>query len=149
MSHRLHPHQLDRLGLATAIETMVTETLRDEDIKLTCRIDTIDDLVGKDQSLHLYRIAQEAMTNIIHHAKADKVTISLFNDKQAIYLNIFDNGRGINALWFDQKDFSQAFGLSSIKERVQLMSGTFDIFHITPSGVKLEIRVPFQNSERV
>jgi signal transduction histidine kinase len=149
LSHRLHPHQLDRLGLATAIKTMAIETLRDGGIRLTCQIDAIDALVNKNQSLHIYRIAQEAMNNIIHHAKADKVIISLRHDKQTIYLNIFDNGRGISALWFDQKDYSQAFGLSSIKERVQLMSGTFDIFHAAPSGLALEIKVPLQHEKTV
>ena len=142
LSHLLHPHQLDRLGLATAIQTIADESLSDAGIKLTCQTDAIDNVVNKDQSLHIYRIVQEAVNNIVRHAEADKVVISLGAEGQAIYLYINDNGQGIKASWFDRKDFSQAFGLSSIQERVHLMSGTFDIFNAVPYGITLEIEIP-------
>jgi signal transduction histidine kinase len=144
LSHLLHPHQLDRLGLAIAIETMANETLSDAGIQLTCQTDTIDHLVNKDQSLHLYRIVQEAINNIVRHAKADLVTLSIGGDEQIIYLNIKDNGRGIQASWFEQKDYSQAFGLSSIQERVHLMSGTFDMVNAMPHGMTLAIKIPLK-----
>ena len=142
LSHHLHPHQLDRLGLGIAIESVANETLSDAGIILNCQIDAIDHLVNKDQALHVYRIVQEAVKNIFHHAEADTVTISLIADNNAIALNISDNGKGIDAVWLKRKDFSQAFGLSSIQERVQLLAGTFDIFNTTPSGLTLEISIP-------
>ena len=94
LSHRLHPHQLDRLGLAVAIEAVANETLSDAGIRLNCQIDAIDHLVTKDQALHVYRIVQEAVKNIIRHAEAAIVTISLVHDNDAIALNISDNGQG-------------------------------------------------------
>lgn len=144
LSHLLHPHQLDRLGLATAIETMANETLSDAGIQLTCQTDEIDQLVNKDQSLHIYRIVQEAINNIVRHAQADQVSLSIGGEKQMIYLNINDSGCGIDATWFAQKDFSQAFGLSSIQERVHLMSGTFDMFNAMPHGITLAIKIPLK-----
>ncbi|MEE9397346.1 MAG: 7TM diverse intracellular signaling domain-containing protein, partial [Methylococcales bacterium] len=142
LSHRLHPHQLDRLGLAVAIEAVANETLSDAGISLNCQIDAIDHLVTKDQALHVYRIVQEAVKNIIRHAEAAIVTISLVHDNDAIALNISDNGQGIDAIWLERKDFSHAFGLSSMQERVQLLAGTFDIFNSNPSGLTVEVRIP-------
>jgi signal transduction histidine kinase len=147
LSHRLHPHQLDRLGLAVAIETVANETLSDMGIVLSCHIDAIDHLVTKDQALHIYRIVQEAVKNIIRHAEADTVTISLIHNNNAISLSIRDNGKGIDAVWLKRKDFSQAFGLSSIQERVQLLAGTFDIFNAHPSFLILEIHIPLVQNE--
>jgi signal transduction histidine kinase len=142
LSHRLHPHQLDRLGLAIAIETVANESLSDAGIILNCQIGAIDHLVNKDQALHVYRIVQEAVKNIIRHAEAGTVTISLIHDNNAIDLNISDNGLGIDTIWLKRKDFSQAFGLSSIQERVRFLAGTFDIFNANPSGLTLNIHIP-------
>jgi signal transduction histidine kinase len=142
LSHRLHPHQLDRLGLAIAIETVANESLSDAGIILNCQIGAIDHLVNKDQALHVYRIVQEAVKNIIRHAEAGTVTISLIHDNNAIDLYISDNGLGIDTIWLKQKDFSQAFGLSSIQERVRFLAGTFDIFNANPSGLTLNIHIP-------
>ena len=147
LSHRLHPHQLDRLGLTVAIETVANETLIDAGIVLSCQIDAIDHLVNKDQALHVYRIVQEAVKNIIRHAEADTVTISLIHNDNAIALSIRDNGKGIDAVWLKRKDFSQAFGLSSIQERVQLLAGTFDIYNTHPSFLILEIHIPLVQNE--
>jgi signal transduction histidine kinase len=142
LSHRLHPHQLDRLGLAIAIETVANESLSDAGIILNCQVGAIDHLVNKDQALHVYRIVQEAIKNIIRHAQAGTVTILLVHDNNAIDLNISDNGQGIDAIWLKRRDFSQAFGLSSIQERVQFLAGTFDIFNTNPSGLTLNIHIP-------
>lgn len=147
LSHRLHPHQLDRLGLTVAIEAVANETLKETGIILTCQINVIDHLLSKNQALHIYRIVQEAVNNIIRHAEANTVTISLIYDNNAIDLNISDNGQGINAIWLERKDFSQAFGLSSIQERVQFLAGSLDIYNAVPSGLMLDIRIPLIQSE--
>jgi two-component system NarL family sensor kinase len=147
LSHHLHPHQLDLLGLGIAIEAVANETLSDAGIILHCQIDIVDHLVDKDQSLQVYRIVQEAVKNIIHHAEADTVTISLLHEKNTIALSISDNGKGIDAIWLKRKDFSQAFGLSSIQERVLLLTGAFEIFNTNPSGLTLEIRIPLIQNE--
>jgi signal transduction histidine kinase len=147
LSHHLHPHQLDLLGLGIAIEAVAKETLSDAGIILHCQIDIVDHLVDKDQSLQVYRIVQEAVKNIIHHAEADTVTISLLHEKNTIALSISDNGKGIDAIWLKRKDFSQAFGLSSIQERVLLLTGAFEIFNTNPSGLTLEIRIPLIQNE--
>jgi signal transduction histidine kinase len=77
---------------------MANETLNDAGIRVSCQIDAIDHLLERDQSLHLYRIVQEAIRNIICHADADQVLIRLTaSGKKKIELQIADNGRGIHA----------------------------------------------------
>ncbi len=143
LSHRLHPHELDRLGLTVAIEAMANDTLCDAGIKVSCQIDTVDHVLDRDRSLYLYRIVQETIRNIITHAEADQVSIRLVvSEKKRIELHIADNGHGIHAPWFEHHDYSQAFGLSNICERVRLMGGTIKIVNRQPKGLVLDISIP-------
>ncbi len=142
LSHRLHPHQLDRLGLAIAIEAMVNDALKDAGIRVSYQIDPVDQLLDRERSLHLYRITQEAIRNILTHADAKEVSIRLTASANRVDLHIADNGCGIQALWFDRHDYSRAFGLSSICERVHLMGGEVEITNRQPRGLALDISIP-------
>lgn len=142
IAHRLHPHQLDRLGLSEAIVALLDDTLLDTGITITSHIENIDKWVNQDQALHIYRIVQEALKNIISHADADEVLIRLTANGNGVNLHISDNGSGIHATWFGNKDFSQSFGLSNIHERVQIMGGTIEMKNQLPQGLSINICIP-------
>ena len=86
-------------------------------------------------------MTQEALKNIQAHANADQVSIQLASDDTSVNLIICDNGNGIQGAWFEQKDYSRAFGLSSMQERVQLMGGIIDISNRQPKGLALAVSV--------
>lgn len=140
----LKPSRLDD-GLFTAlqnyIETYIDNTGLDVSLKTS----------GKDADLQYYllstifRIVQEALTNISKHAKASKVSISLKITKAALALEIKDNGRGFDTSKLEQlsrEEISSGFGIDGMKERVELINGHIDISSVIGTGTSIKIHVP-------
>ncbi len=129
--------------MAVAIEAMANDTLKDAGLQVSCQIDSINHLVDRERSLHLYRIVQEAIRNIVTHSGADQVSIRMGTmGNNRVELQIADDGRGIHTPWFERHDYSRAFGLSSMCERVQLIGGEIRIANRQPKGLALDISIP-------
>ena len=97
-------------------------------------------VLGESLKLMIYRIVQEQINNILKHAAASKVTISIETDTDNIYLSIVDNGIG-----FDSNKKSKGIGLRNIDNRVKFYSGTANIISGNGKGCRLEISVPLEN----
>ena len=135
VAHGLHPDKLDRLGLAAAIEAITVEMLGDIDHDSAIAYDR--DALDAQAELHLYRIAQEALGNIVKHAGAKHVTVSLTCDAGHVVLRIVDDGSGMG-------DSPRGFGHDSIAHRTRLLGGTMSL--TDGAGVSLEVAVPIQSS---
>ena len=148
MMRRLRPLMLDELGLIASLEDLIESwRSRNPGIRLyfDCE-DAIEDHAGAAK-IHLFRIVQECLTNIVKHAEADGVRIELrlkrsrTTDKprqRGIQLKISDNGRG-----FDPGQPRRGFGLLGIRERVASLGGQFALNTRPGEGVSLEVCVPF------
>jgi signal transduction histidine kinase/ligand-binding sensor domain-containing protein len=125
ISYNLRPFQLDRLGLAKAIEALVRSASRATQIKFTTQLDEIDDSFPEDLRINFYRIVQEAVNNIIKHSAATEADIAVKKNENRILLSIRDNGNG---LALEQKIAPPVgkggFGLTGIKERAAVLGGT-------------------------
>jgi signal transduction histidine kinase len=95
ISRNLHPHQLDRLGLEAALESMLDQTLGDAGIEYASEISCAE--VPTPAALQVYRIAQEAVSNIVRHAAASTVRFRLACTRASIELDIRDDGKGMPA----------------------------------------------------
>jgi signal transduction histidine kinase len=89
-------------------------------------------------ALHLYRIAQEAVTNAIRHAKANDIHIRLEAKDQELTLQVLDDGIGID----DQRDRHQGLGLRIMEHRCELVGGTFSVRRRDAGGTALMCTVP-------
>ena len=89
----LRPYQLDRLDLTQAIRALVSRTTADSSILFAIRVDDIDGSLDKDAEIHIYRIVQEAVTNVVKHSAGTEV---IKKRLAAILVSIRDNGRGFN-----------------------------------------------------
>jgi signal transduction histidine kinase len=96
---------------------------------------SLDDL-GETLNLTLYRLIQEGLTNSFKHAGAGQIDISLTRASEVL-LTVADDGRGTDAA-----GRSNGFGLSGMKERVELMGGTFSIESSAGNGFAIEARIP-------
>ena len=134
----LRPYQLDRLGLTKAI-TAIPSGLATT-TKFTLNVDPIDDRVGKDQAIHLYRIVQEGINNILKHSNADEAQVVIRADENHIHLTICDNGSGFSA-GANGSDH-RGFGLVGISERAKAMNGTATIESNPGKGTILTVRLP-------
>lgn len=125
ISRSLHPFQLEELGLTNAIRSVLDQIDEDTDIFISSELDDVDDLFDSDQQLHIYRIVQETFNNILKHAKASAVRVTIIRDKKMVHLSVEDNGVGFD---FSEKfnDF-QSLGLKTLKERTATLGGIMKV----------------------
>jgi signal transduction histidine kinase len=90
-------------------------------------------------ALALFRIFQEALTNVAKHAHATRVEISLAREGNSLKLEIADNGRGISA---EDMNKPKSFGLRGIRERMNGLGGSLEIGRNIPAGARIVLRVP-------
>ena len=96
ISANLHPHHLERLGLRAAIEAMVEKVSRSSGLHVSLIGDMIDGLLPKETEIHLYRVIQEALSNVVRHASAKKVSIQVKKKSDSIEITVSDDGNGFN-----------------------------------------------------
>ena len=117
---KLRPPLLDNLGLAEAIEWQVNEFRRRSSIEFFLMLN--EDIRAHDEkvALGIIRILQEALTNIIRHARATEVSISMCDHRDEFILEISDNGCGITT---KEADSVNSFGIMGMRERASLFNG--------------------------
>ena len=98
--------------------------------------------VNSQKSIALFRIFQEALSNVVRHAKASRVEVHIQVIKKIFRLEISDNGVGYKS---EQKAKPKSFGILGIKERVSMLEGEFDISSSIGKGTKLKIEIPYLN----
>ncbi|MEJ2728921.1 MAG: histidine kinase [Deltaproteobacteria bacterium] len=139
VSEDLRPGILDDFGLPAALEWQAEEFQKRTgmECKTSIPFEALD--LSKEKSTNLFRIVQEALTNVIRHAHATKVKINLQEKDGKLLLEVVDNGRGITKAAISD---SKSFGLIGIKERVHPLGGEVDIVGTPNEGTRLMIRMP-------
>lgn len=122
IAHNLRPYELDRLGLAKAIEAMVEKLRKSSMIDLSTDIDSIDGLLCPPAETSVYRIVQEALSNVMKHAEATKASVSLKVDADKLVVSVIDNGKGIRPRSGSMTS-GGGFGLAGISERARMIGG--------------------------
>ena len=141
ISSDLHPVMLDDLGLKAAMEWQISEFNRRSNIKCDLVMNEAEFDFKPIQEKTLFRIMQESLTNIMRHAKADKVSIILEKNKDGILFSIKDNGVGIKN--YDE-NIHKTFGILSMKERAYSLGGELSISSKLNKGTKINLFIPTQ-----
>jgi len=143
ISSGLRPEVLDDLGIFEAIQWQVIEFEKRN--KIVCQLYLPSDQaeLTKELSIALFRIVQEALTNVARHSFADLVQIYIDMRDDVLFLEILDNGKGIED---DQIRSSKSLGIIGLRERVQLLRGQFFIGKAKGGGTKVSIIIPTNNS---
>lgn len=136
MSHNLHSYKLQHLGLVPAMKAMCRDFGRPS-FHVDLHIDEFADAVAEDIALCLYRVAQEALNNALHHANADKVSVIVTKLGTTYYMSIQDTGSG-----FDTGLAKNGLGLISMSERVKLLNGEFRIHSMKGRGTEIWASIP-------
>lgn len=139
----LRPGMLDDLGLAAAVEWLAKEFQNRTGIACDLRIAPQDMDLERDRATALFRIAQEALTNIMRHAEATQVGIELTLDRGQVRLKVQDNGRGISR---EEMDDASSLGIIGIRERVHFLGGRAAIKG-GPDGTTVKVRLPLSGNE--
>jgi PAS domain S-box-containing protein len=141
----LRPSILDDLGLVAALESQVQQFTRATGI--TCRLDVLLDVEGqeptREQATALFRIAQEALTNVSRHARASLVNVILEERDGDLALEVRDNGVGIIPEAIAEPS---ALGILGMRERAALVEGHVDVSGRPGKGTVVTVRIPVRSS---
>ncbi|HEX8604357.1 MAG TPA: sensor histidine kinase, partial [Pseudoduganella sp.] len=133
----LRPSILD-FGLVAALEWQVKEFATQAGLACTFRSNARDVALDSDQATALFRIVQEALTNIAKHAHAASVAVRLHATRQYVSVKITDDGRGIRAT---DRAKPGSFGLRGMAERARALGGTLNLSHAPGGGTVVAIRI--------
>jgi len=135
------PAVLDDLGLAAAVEWYVAEFERRTRIRCDLSLPSEETAFGPDRSIAVFRILQEALTNVARHAGASRVAVALRRDDDHLVLEVTDNGRGITE---EQRSGLRAFGLLGMRERAMAFGGEIQVAGSQGAGTTVTLTIPLK-----
>lgn len=141
LSHNLHPAVLEYSGLGAALESYCAEFSTLTGIAVSCHAEGSFEGLPAPVALGLYRIAQEALQNVLKHAQVKEAKVGIARSAETVRLTVSDTGAGVD---LDQTDVPRGLGLLNIKERARLVKGTVRIESGRNEGTQLEVTVPLQ-----
>jgi PAS domain S-box-containing protein len=141
ISLELRPAILDSLGLSAALDWLANDFQQKSGIVCTCSL-KFDEAFDHQRSTAIFRIAQEALTNVARHSKAKQVIITLESRPGAVLLSVRDDGIGMT---HEQMSDVRSLGLLGIRERAIAIGGTITIDSRLGGGTTITLEVPFSS----
>lgn len=142
MAVELRPPVLDDLGIVAAMAKYITNFSNQQNLVVSFSIPDEKLILSNEVALTLYRILQESLTNISKHACATDVNITLEKTTDSIILIIYDNGLGIRSGALEAAMQKNRLGIYGMKERVELLGGTFTFDSLNAQGTTITVIIP-------
>ena len=143
VSKDLRPGILDDLGLAPALKSLASDFNEHSDLRIISDINPVRSRLSNQAKTALFRIAQEALNNVVRHANASEVHISLTTTHQQVTLVIADNGTGFST---KKSPDHSGIGLTNMAERIAYYDGTFEV-NSNSAGTTVTARIATENEE--
>jgi signal transduction histidine kinase len=142
MTRALRPIYLEDLGLVTALEMLARETSENNSLDVNFKKSGEEQRLSHEVELALYRIAQEALSNVVRHARAEHAFLQIDFGEEEIKLEIRDDGIGFQ-MPKSPTDFAPGghFGLLGIRERTDLIGGRLEVQSEVGQGTRLSVRL--------
>jgi signal transduction histidine kinase len=137
LSQSLHPVMLDEAGVDKAIEWYVSTVERQNGIAIHYEKLGDSQPISNDSRIHIYRILQEALNNIVRHSKSTEAWVRLHYEHESVVLEIEDRGVGIQP-----NGSKRGIGLVAMRERAQLLGGTIQWLPGETGGTIVKLQVP-------
>ncbi len=144
ISHRLHPSELDHLGLVVALRRLGDDFQQAQGVPIQFSTRNVPEPLSRRIAVAFYRIAQEALTNARKYAGATELNIALTGNADTLKMSIRDNGRG-----FDPERMSQprGLGLISMVERAEAVGGKVEVYSTLNEGTRILATAPLDFRE--
>jgi signal transduction histidine kinase len=142
VAQNLRPLHLEELGIVTSLRALLDKVGHASELKVHARLEDIDDVIRGAAAMHVYRIAQEAINNVLRHAGAQHLWFDAIRDIDCVIVRIRDDGRGI-----DMRAGSGGLGMLSIRERCGILRATLDIRSPADGGTDITLRIPIDVGE--
>lgn len=144
-ARELRPSVLDDLGLIPALHTYVKNLQKETGIRVSLSAFAAVEQVSGDKRTVLYRVAQEALTNVARHAKASRVEVVIQKVDRAVCMEIKDNGRGFQGDRVLQAGRNKRLGLLGMKERLEMVGGSFTVTSAPGEGTTVRAQMPLDD----
>ncbi len=137
----LYPFHLNRVGISKSVENLIIQLADNyKNIDFLHEIDDMKGLLTDIQEMNVFRIIQECLSNVIKHANADSVKVSLQTEEDKVQIKIQDNGKGFD--FFKKNKEQKTLGLRTIEERTDFLKGNLKIDSIKGSGTSFHVVFP-------
>ncbi len=144
ISRNLYPAILKQLGLSGSIEQLLYDIDEQTDLFVSADIDDIDDLFDEKAALHIYRFIQENVSNVMKHAFAKAISVTIQQEQKTIRITIKDNGKGFDVL---EKQKNNSLGLKTLQERIRILEGTLTIESNAETGTETTAQIPYSHAK--
>jgi signal transduction histidine kinase/ligand-binding sensor domain-containing protein len=145
ISYNLRPFNLERFGLTRSISRAVEDVIESTNIRFTQKIDPVDNILKPEAEIHIFRIVQEAINNILKHSKAKNASVTVRKMAGSVQLTIRDDGTGF-VIVSDAKQ--NGIGLENLRQRAGLVGGTLTIHSRPGNGTTLNLVVPVSEEDQ-
>jgi signal transduction histidine kinase/ligand-binding sensor domain-containing protein len=142
IAHNLRPYQLDRLTFTAAIKAVVSKAAEASTVRFETEVRDVAGLLTPEAEINLYRIVQEATTNVLKHSGATQATVSVAVEFGKVRVVVSDNGRGLG-----RPAQVQGFGIRSMAERARVLGGDLEIVSSPGEGTTLVVSAPVPGRE--
>ena len=146
ITRELRPGVLDDLGLPVAIEWQAREFESRSGVRCEVRSDLVDERLDRDLATGMFRIFQEALTNVGRHAEASRVEVALTRQGRTLLLTVRDDGKGIPS---EGPSRAHSMGLLGMRERARRLGGSLTLSGRAGEGTEVVVTVPLPSSESV
>jgi len=144
-ARELRPTMLDDLGLIPALQTFMQRFMEDTGIRVTLKAFAKIDQSTSAIRTTLYRIAQEALTNVARHSKASLAEVSIESRADVVRMRIKDNGRGFKVSGKARSNKKNRLGLIGMRERVEMIGGTFQVDSAPGGPTTVQAEIPLDS----
>jgi two-component system sensor histidine kinase UhpB len=137
MMKTLHPLSLTELGLGATLSDLVREwQRRSPELQFNLNYDDALEKLSHDITIHVYRIIQECLTNVVRHANASEVAVLVIKRGHKVWVTVSDDGQGSQLS-------SPGFGLLGMRERAENLGGQFTLESALNGGVNVVVQLPY------
>lgn len=143
VSHNMMPNALVKAGLDSALKAFIYQ-MDNSNLKINLYTEGLQNRLSSNTETVLYRVIQECVNNVIKHAEASQLDISLIKDEEGIAAMIEDNGKGFDA---NNKTNKDGIGLKNITTRIEFLNGTVEWKSAPEKGTLIAIHIPIKEKE--
>ena len=150
MSRDLSPTILEDLGFVESLRWQIRNFIEQFPVDFSVEIADVDQLFSLETQTHLFRFFQEALTNVLKHAQAGQVSVTVRRENSQVFFDVGDNGKGFNVHEImAQNSAGKGMGLSTMRERARMMGGLLDIRSQKDMGTEIRMVLPIEKGGNV
>lgn len=139
MSHNLHPFQFEKLGLQQSLINMVETFQKNSNIFYSEEIEIPENFIKKEQEIYIFRMLQEAITNVEKHSEAVACNLSTVIEQDQLVFTLKDNGKGFK--FIENNGLEEGLGMKTLKERARYIDAKLLIDSVPEKGTTITLKI--------